>query len=276
MEISGIYVISNLENDKSYVGQSLRVKERIRHHRYELKHNKHYNQHLQASWNKYGEKSFLFYVYCCALGSTKETIAKNLNILEKEVIIHKSAFEKGYNLTTGGDSHEVSIETKRKLSESHKGIKPSEYCRIKTSERMKGRIVSEETKYRLSVAIKKYYEEAKNNNIDWERPSWNKGMSGYKLKPCSDERKRKIGEAQKGEKNHNFGKITTEEIKNKIRASNQGSMCYLAKLNEYKVIDIKKRLLMGETGAKLAREYGVARTQISMIKNGKTWRHVNI
>ena len=33
---------------------------------------------------------------------------------------------------------------------------------------------------------------------------WNKGLSGYKTKPCSEERKRKIGDAQRKKKNHNW------------------------------------------------------------------------
>lgn len=108
------------------------------------------------------------------------------------------------------------------------------------------------------------------------RTPWNKGKSGYSRTPSPEGTNKKIGDAQRGEKNHNFGKPTPEEVKEKIRASNCGSKCYLAKLDEQKVREIKIALANGEVGKKLAEKYGVATTQISSIKNGKTWRHVTI
>lgn len=106
---------------------------------------------------------------------------------------------------------------------------------------------------------------------------WNKGMKGkYKLPPASEERKNKIGIAQIGEKNHNYGKKTPLEVINKIRISNCGSKCYLAKLTEDQVKEIKISLTLGVSGTELSRKYNVAKTQISAIKHGKTWRHVII
>lgn len=106
---------------------------------------------------------------------------------------------------------------------------------------------------------------------------WNKGMrKQYKLRPATQDRKSKIGNAQKGEKNHNFGKQTPPEVKDKIRSALAGEKCYLAKLDDQKVREIKIALLHGAVGAELARKYGVANTQISAIKHGKTWRHVTL
>ena len=56
----GIYKITNIQNNKVYIGQSTDVEDRIAHHRSSLRHNKHENSHLQRSWNKYGEDSFVF------------------------------------------------------------------------------------------------------------------------------------------------------------------------------------------------------------------------
>ena len=108
------------------------------------------------------------------------------------------------------------------------------------------------------------------------RKPWNLGKTGYKVGPASEERKKKIGNAQKGEKNHNFGKTTPEEVKAKIRASNGGSKCYLAKLTESQVVTIKQRITAGDVQSQIARDYGVAATQITLIKQGKTWRHVSL
>ena len=57
-EMCGIYCIENLKNHKKYIGQSVDIKKRWRNHRYKLNGNKHFNQHLQNSWNYYGKDNF--------------------------------------------------------------------------------------------------------------------------------------------------------------------------------------------------------------------------
>lgn len=63
---SGIYIIRNLANDKVYIGKSKNIKQRKNTHFSALKLNKHNNQHLQNSYNKYGKNNFEFDVleYC--------------------------------------------------------------------------------------------------------------------------------------------------------------------------------------------------------------------
>ena len=58
----GIYGIKNKINDKIYIGQSINIKDRFVRHKTLLKHNKHYNAHLQRSYNKHGLESFEFFV----------------------------------------------------------------------------------------------------------------------------------------------------------------------------------------------------------------------
>lgn len=62
----GVYSITNIKNGKVYIGSSKNIKERWWQHKYELKLNKHSNEHLQRSYNKYGEDAFKFQVidYC--------------------------------------------------------------------------------------------------------------------------------------------------------------------------------------------------------------------
>lgn len=57
-----IYKITNLVNDKFYVGSTTNTRERFRTHRNKLRTNKHHTKHLQAAWNKYGEEKFSFAV----------------------------------------------------------------------------------------------------------------------------------------------------------------------------------------------------------------------
>lgn len=58
IDICGIYKIVNKETNYCYVGQSTKVKKRIKEHFRLLRLNKHSNQHLQNSYNKYGAASF--------------------------------------------------------------------------------------------------------------------------------------------------------------------------------------------------------------------------
>ncbi len=57
---SGIYTITNLVNNKIYVGKSVDYQRRLWDHKYELRKNIHNNRYLQRSFNKYGENSFEF------------------------------------------------------------------------------------------------------------------------------------------------------------------------------------------------------------------------
>lgn len=57
----GVYLITNLENNKIYVGSTINsFKERWMAHIQKLRSNKHSNQYLQSSFNKYGENKFKF------------------------------------------------------------------------------------------------------------------------------------------------------------------------------------------------------------------------
>lgn len=54
----GIYEIHNKINDKRYIGQSIHIRARVLKHINLLNKKEHENNHLQCSWNKYGEKNF--------------------------------------------------------------------------------------------------------------------------------------------------------------------------------------------------------------------------
>jgi group I intron endonuclease len=56
----GIYKIINVVNNKFYVGSAVNFSRRKARHFSELRHNKHNNRWLQASWNKHGEAAFVF------------------------------------------------------------------------------------------------------------------------------------------------------------------------------------------------------------------------
>ncbi len=66
---TGVYKITNIINGKCYVGSCAHYRgifERLYRHKYKLNRNTHENPHLQNSWNKYGQTSFVFDIleYC--------------------------------------------------------------------------------------------------------------------------------------------------------------------------------------------------------------------
>jgi len=73
MNNSGIYMITNVVNNKRYIGQSKNISNRKIHHFSRLRGNAHYNKYLQKAFNKYGENNFIFSVllYCELFELTK-------------------------------------------------------------------------------------------------------------------------------------------------------------------------------------------------------------
>lgn len=92
--ITGIYRIRNTVSQKDYIGQASDILDRWRQHRYLLKLGEHSNRHLQASWNKHGEKAFSFKV-------VEECASSALNAREKFWIAALPA--ERFNIGAGGD-----------------------------------------------------------------------------------------------------------------------------------------------------------------------------
>lgn len=93
----GIYGIHNLITDKWYVGQSVDILKRWKHHRWALNGGYHYNTYLQRSWVNYGEQSFEFLVL-------EECDSNELDSKEKCWIIEMESLSDGYNLCEGGNA----------------------------------------------------------------------------------------------------------------------------------------------------------------------------
>lgn len=58
VDTCGLYKLVNRVTGQCYVGQSQRVKKRIKEHFRLLRQNKHTNPHLQNAYNKYGSDAF--------------------------------------------------------------------------------------------------------------------------------------------------------------------------------------------------------------------------
>lgn len=116
---SGIYKITNIINNKIYVGSTVNFKRRKQKHFYALENNKHDNNYLQKAYNKYGKANFKFEII--EYIENKENLLKReqfwideLNVCDRNI---------GYNIckVAGNTLGQVmSSETKKKISDSVK------------------------------------------------------------------------------------------------------------------------------------------------------------
>lgn len=109
-----IYRITNIVNDKVYVGQTIRtLKERWKQHRSQAKHGSTYAIH--SAIRKYGEDNFEIEIIDTA-SNREELDAKEIYWIE----FYNSMTPNGYNLCEGGRSHRMTPETHAKVSgENH-------------------------------------------------------------------------------------------------------------------------------------------------------------
>jgi len=179
-----IYQITNTVNGKIYIGKTVKtIEQRFKEH-ISVSHRQtatRSNTLLSKAIRKYGTDAF-----------TITEVESNFNSeddLNEAEIRYISDLSPQYNMTEGGEGisgHEHSSETRKKMSESHKGKPKSEKHKRKISESKKGRKLSEDHIRKMSES--------------------------RKGKPKSEEHKRKMSEAFKGRKR-------SEETKRKISES---------------------------------------------------------
>ncbi|MBB5180321.1 group I intron endonuclease [Planomicrobium koreense] len=111
--MKGIYLILNTATGKYYVGETVNLNRRRIGHFSELRRNIHRNDHLQKSFNKYGEESFVFTV----IEQNDNFTQEELYNLEAHYVKIYDSFFNGYNLTLGGTGTKGRIfsEEERKI-----------------------------------------------------------------------------------------------------------------------------------------------------------------
>jgi len=200
MAKAGIYGIFNLTNNKVYVGctgSSVGFKSRWQLHKSSLNLNKHFNIHLQRSWNKYGEDNFEFRI----IEECNDSVLINR---EDAWMEYYDSIKNGYNMTNATRTT-ISDETRRKMSEASKGRKMSEANRQKLIERNKG------NKYGLG----------KHPNLGKKLTEEHKKKISPVGRIHTEETKKKISESAKGKRNA-LGSVRSEETKKKISEAHKG------------------------------------------------------
>lgn len=117
---TGIYRITNIVNYKVYIGSAaLDYKSRFRQHRHLLKHNKHFNNHLQSAYNKYGEENFEFdLIEACGIDIIYERENYYISLYDSTNI--KLGYNKGLAII-GTLGYKMTDESKKRMSVAKKG-----------------------------------------------------------------------------------------------------------------------------------------------------------
>jgi group I intron endonuclease len=164
-EKSGVYMIYNKKTKKTYIGSAIDLIKRRDSHLSYLRNNKHHSEHLQKSWNKYGDKEFVFYLI---------EYVKDKNILKKieQFYLDNILFASEEN----DNFYLYGYNKARNAERPALGIKISDEQKSLSSERMKGKnnpmygkIVSKETRNKISKNNARYWigktfsDEHKNN-----------------------------------------------------------------------------------------------------------------
>ena len=154
--LCGIYKITNNVNEKVYIGQSINIKLRWKDHINALNRDDSSCTLLQRAWNKYGQENFSFEI----LELCSEDMLDDMEI--KYIELYDS-HNNGYNIESGGNFQKhLSQETKQKLSDMAKerfsdtsknpmyNKHHTDETKAKISASKKGKLLSEETKKKLS------------------------------------------------------------------------------------------------------------------------------
>jgi group I intron endonuclease len=143
-----IYKISNLINDKIYIGQTIEsLNKRWRRHTWSCT-KKRNAMAITNAIVKYGVENFIIEEI-----DNAENI-EELNTKEEYYIKYYNCISpNGYNIKAGGGNKKLSEETKQKISNSNKGKIVTEETRKNLSESHKGWIPSEETRQKWRDAF---------------------------------------------------------------------------------------------------------------------------
>ena len=238
-KLCGVYSIACLFNDKQYIGSSIDIKNRWRHHRVSLVKGGHKNRFLQRAWNKYGMKAFRFNII--------ELCQSNTRIAEELFWVKKLKPE--FNLSIPDLDREGftwSKETRAKMSRAARGNKSSI-----------GRVASLETRHKISKAMM-----GNQHAKGWvpTQEQLHKMSAAAKVRKFSKETCHKASMRMMGNQYSN-GHIASEETRRKMSKSNLDR-----KLSDIQVLAIRERALTGENQSIIAADFGIDNATVSSIK----------
>lgn len=242
-----IYKITNLINNKVYIGQTKDFNQRWRQHKLETK-KAIPSMIVNKAMKKYGVDNFIFEVIVSCLDQDAANDCEELIIIQEQSHI---TLDKGYNVSNGGSTapkteawrqkmkdHWADPEYRKKMKLAmpepwNKGIETGPQSLELIAKRslammghvsgMKDKFQTEETKQKISQALigikrgpmsQEYREKISISRKG--RIPWNKGI------PCAEETKNKLSQALNGREAWNKGVPQTEETRLKNSLSHMG------------------------------------------------------
>lgn len=182
-----IYCITNLINEKKYVGLSYNEPEKSKNY---------YGSgvYIKNSIKKYGKKNFKKEILETIINDDRELLNEREKFWIKK---YDTIFPKGYNLTDGGDNNYIlSEESRKKIGEKHKNKTISPEMRKKISDACKGKPSAFKGKHHTEEA-KKIIKEKR------------------KLQIISDETRRKMSISQKNMSLERKQKMSKSSVRKK-------------------------------------------------------------
>lgn len=261
-KISGIYVIYNKINKKSYLGSSNNIiKSRWKFHLYNLCKNKHANTHLQSAWNLYGKENFEFLII-------ESCDPKNTRTLEQLYLnTCKTYQEMWYNNNWVVSGSQFSESSKQKHKNSQKKRWADSANRKKASEVAKKWFTDTDNKQKFLDACKKQESRIKISNSRkkylLEKENLNKLKDNIKKYFQKSENKQKHSENKK------------QFYSDKENIKKHSEAC------RNKTIHIFENEITGEqfTGTRYDFERKYKLNNITLLLNGKLktvkkWKHI--
>ena len=142
--VSGVYRIRNLSNNKFYIGSAHSLYNRFIQHKQALQYNKHHSQYLQRAFNKYGTNQFIMEILLIC-------DSEYLLYYEQQLIYELCPEYNMNKLATSNKGYKWSQESRLKLSNSLKG----NTCAL-------GHVLTEESKVKISNSLKGKFDGEKN------------------------------------------------------------------------------------------------------------------
>lgn len=261
--MQGIYKIVHIPSGKYYIGSAININNRFARHKTDLRNGRHHCVYLQRLWNKYSENDFIF-------GFVEEVLDQSL-LIKREQSHIDYAVAAGLCLNTcfiAGNCLGVkqSLQTRRKRSESMKGMIFTEERKRNISEARKKQGVSQETIERLNEQSRR---QAFTLTFAQAAEIWAKHCNGLPLaqiandlgvspKPFRRELKRNLGAAY-------------SPVRRLYQDSIKGHMHGMAILSDQNVLDIRSST---SSIKELAIQYGVSYDCIYDIVRGRSWKHL--